>query len=63
MTDLGKKIIARADRDGLAPDHPLRVAAEAFNDAVVEGAEPRKLLGAWARARRLWCEYSGEPLI
>lgn len=63
MTDLGEKIIARADRDGLPVDHPLRVVAENFNEAVASGAEPRKLIGAWARARRLWCEYSGEPLI
>lgn len=23
----------------------------------------RKMLGAWARARKAWCVYSGEPLI
>lgn len=63
MSELGEKIIARADKDGLPAEHPLRVAAGAFNEAVASGAEPRKLLGAWARARRLWCEYSGEPLI
>lgn len=63
MTDLGQKMIARADKDGLAKDHPLRVAAEGFNVAHADGASARKLLGAWARARRIWCEYTGEPLI
>jgi hypothetical protein len=23
----------------------------------------KTFLGCWARARRAWCEYSGEPLI
>lgn len=23
----------------------------------------KSFMGAWARARRAWCEYSGEPLI
>lgn len=23
----------------------------------------RRMLGAWARARRVWCECSGEPLV
>lgn len=27
------------------------------------GFDVRKTLGAWARARRLWCECTGEPLI
>lgn len=24
---------------------------------------PKALLGRWARARRCWCEITGEPLI
>jgi hypothetical protein len=23
----------------------------------------KRMLGAWARARRLWCDVTGEPLI
>ena len=63
MTDLGQKMIDRADKDGLPQDHPIRVTAEGFNAAHADGVEARKLLGARASARRVWCEYTGEPLI
>jgi hypothetical protein len=63
MADLGQKMIARADKDGLPRDHPLRVTADGFNAANADGVDARKLLGAWARARRAWCDYTGEPLI
>lgn len=38
----------------------LRLAAESDT---ADLASVKKLLGAWARARTLWCECSGEPLI
>ena len=28
-----------------------------------EKGNPMRLLGVWARARRLWCECTGEPLL
>lgn len=68
MTDLSDKMRALADRD-----HPrateLRENARAF-DVAAAGfyAEPqtvpaKSFMGAWARARRLWSECSGERLI
>lgn len=33
-------------------------------DAVSDYSKgPKALLGAWARARRLWCDCTGEPLV
>ncbi|OJU22715.1 MAG: hypothetical protein BGN95_03875 [Sphingomonas sp. 66-10] len=68
MTDLSDKMRSLADLD-----HPraveLREKAGAF-DVAATGfyAEPqtvtvKSFLGAWARARRLWSECSGEPLL
>jgi hypothetical protein len=54
-----------ADRDKLPDDHPVRVKAVELKD-VVEGREmptPKHLLGAWARARRAYCDYTGIPLV
>lgn len=38
---------------------------QAVKAASASAASPevRALLGAWARARRLWCETTGEPLV
>lgn len=33
--------------------------AELANDP----PNPMRVLGAWARARKLWCELTGEPLV
>lgn len=68
-TDLAEKMLARADADGLPPDHQLRLRAVAFDDAVrgfygePQTYDVRRFLGCWARARRAWCDYTGEPLI
>jgi len=62
-TDLSKTVIARADKDNLAGNHCLRDAAEAFDKEVLSADNPRKILGSWAKLRRLWSEYSGEPLL
>lgn len=36
---------------------------QAVKAASAASPEVRALLGAWARARRLWCETTGEPLV
>ncbi|EGR4487151.1 hypothetical protein DDN09_06705 [Vibrio cholerae] len=65
-TELAKKMIARADADNLHPDHEMRVLAAKFEFAATnldreDGA--KKMLGCWARAKRCWRNYTGEPLI
>lgn len=66
-TPLAKQMIERADRDGLPEDHVMRRTAQAFDEISVNYAmgksTPKGLLGAWARARRCWCNYTGEPLL
>jgi hypothetical protein len=54
-----------ADRDKLPEDHLMRIKATELKE-VVEGKEmptPKRLLGAWARARRAYCDYTGTPLV
>lgn len=63
-----------ADRmDALAASHPrgdelrlkaadLREGANGFC-AVPQTVSAQSFMGRWARARRLWCEVTGEPLI
>lgn len=67
--DLPQRMRAMADSRGLSADHDLRVKADAL-DAAIDGyfANPptkdaKQFLGAWARARRVWCDFTGEPLI
>ncbi|EGR2141056.1 hypothetical protein D0810_15060 [Vibrio cholerae] len=65
-TELAKKMIARADADNLHQDHEMRVLAAKFEFAATnldreDGA--KKMLGCWARAKRCWSNYTGEPLI
>ena len=68
-TDLGAKMNARADYDGLPPSHELRVKAELFRVAALgyfgspQACGAKQFLGAWARARKAWCNYTGEELI
>lgn len=40
----------------------LDVAAKSFY-AEPQTKTPGQLLGAFARARRLWCDITGEPLV
>ena len=68
-TDLAVAMLARADADGLPDDHDMRITAKAFDDAA-KGfyGEPQlcdveKFMGCWARARRCWCDYTGEALV
>lgn len=62
-TLLYEKMIARADLDDLPLDHPLRQRAYSLQKAVEEYKDAPQIIGAWARARRAWCEYTGEALI
>jgi hypothetical protein len=54
-----------ADRDKLHGDHPMRIKATELKEVVEgkEGLTPKRLLGAWARARRAYCDYTGVPLV
>ena len=68
-TDLSKLIRARADQDDLPEDHELRRQADAFDEASgkyfesPQAVSPKQFLAVWAKTRRVWCDYSGEPLI
>lgn len=68
-TELARKMIDRANADGLPIGHELRTKAMLFENAA-KGywADPQTVpvqsfMGIWARARRAWCNYTGEPLI
>lgn len=68
-TNLAKRVLKTAENDGLPDDHPMVIAAKEF-EAAAHGffSEPKtvsvkKFLGKFAKARRLWCEYSGDPLV
>lgn len=69
MTDLSKIILARCEQDQLPLDHSLRKLAISFNDAVdAVVKEPvlensKKMIGAWAKLRKEWGAYSGEPIL
>lgn len=67
-TELSDKMRALADGNHPRADE-LRAKAKAF-DVAASGfySEPqtvgaKSFLGAFARARRLWCECTGEPLV
>lgn len=68
MTDLADKMRALADT-GHPRAEELRQKASAFDTAAAGFyAEPqtvdvKKYVGTWARARRLWCDCSGESLV
>lgn len=67
-TELSKRMLALAE-SGHARSVELREKADAF-DVATAGfyADPQtvtvqKFMGAYARARRLWCEITGESLV
>lgn len=59
---LADRMRALAD-SGHARADELRQRADEFEAVADYSKGARSLLGAWARARRLWCECTGEPLI
>jgi hypothetical protein len=62
-TDLSIKMRALAAQ-GHERAAELREKADAFDAATsADPFDARRMLGCWARARRLWSECSGEPLI
>lgn len=68
-TTLAKRMVARADKDALSEDHPMRENAAKF-DAAAKGfyseqptCDVKTFMGAYARARRSWCDYTGESLV
>jgi hypothetical protein len=55
---------------GEASAEDLREKADALDAAIDRGSQPgasiddmRRMLGAWARARRLWCDVTGKDLV
>ncbi|MCE3025751.1 hypothetical protein [Salinicola sp. DM10] len=69
QTELGARMWERADTDGLPADHELRQRAQQFETAAAgffadeQTVSVRQFAGAWARARRAWCEHTGETLV
>lgn len=64
-TALSLKMHALADSGHPRADE-LREKAQAFDDATAKAGQPgvtKTILGTWSRARRLWCDCTGEPLI
>lgn len=68
-TSLATKMIDRANQDSLPEDHEVRRVAIEFDDFAdkyfnnPKTTNSKRFLGLWARARRIWCNYSGESLI
>ena len=67
-TELSKRMHALAD-SGHARAAELREKADAFDTATAgfygepQTTSVQMFMGAYARARRLWCEITGEPLV
>lgn len=68
QVELTKKMIALADKDNLLENHELRTIAKAFDEACHNYFEKKTInsiqfIGAWTRARKCYCDYTGESLI
>lgn len=67
--DLPARMRERADADQLPADHELRTLADALDQALIDFFSAprritvRKVVAAWARARLVWCNLTGEPLL
>lgn len=65
--NLRQKMVAYAEAHELPADDPMRRLARELGRAVEAAdsgeAQLKKFLGAWSRARRHWCEVTGDPLI
>jgi hypothetical protein len=68
LTDLSKKMHALADTGHLRATE-LREKADEFDRnaagfyAECQTCDVKTFMGSWARARRVWSECTGEPLI
>ena len=69
MTELSDRMRALAKSGHVRADE-LNAKAEEFDQKTERHYGPdgntdtaKSMLGAWARARRLWSECSGEPLV
>lgn len=68
-TALSIKMIAYADAQGFPPEHEMRTAAAAFDEATTgfyatpQTCTVKAFFARWAKARRIWCEHTGENLI
>lgn len=66
---LPEKMLMIAKRDALPNDHELVMKAKAFSDACQgyltepQTCSAKKFLGCWARAKKAYCQYTGEPLL
>jgi hypothetical protein len=69
QSELAKSMIERANKDNLPEDHELRIKGIAFTEAchgyfsTPQTVNIAKFMGSWARARKCWCNYTGEPLL
>ena len=62
--ELPRRMIARADADGLPAEHAIRIAADHMTKVLDDPTVTIPvLIGTWAKTRKLWCAYSGEPLV
>lgn len=64
-TELGDRMRALADTGHPRADE-LRAKAQEFDAKAAHAGDResiKSMLGAWARARRLWSEITGEPLV
>lgn len=62
-TDLGDKMRALAATGHARAEELIRLADAFEAAAVAYPFDTKKLVGCWARARRCWCECSGEALV
>ncbi len=59
---LSQRMRALAERGHPRAEDMIR-EADALEKVIEGGFNAPRLLGAWARARRLWCECTGEDLV
>lgn len=62
QTPLGKKLRSTGVPEHVELADKFEAAARGFY-AEKQTVTVASFLGAFARARRAWCEYSGEPLV
>ena len=70
QTELSRRMRALADKIGGTAAADLREKADAFdrateahNNGTGGPDSAKRMLGAWARARRAYCGATGDPLV